>query len=98
MRACPAPTVRYRPRIMTLRRFLPSLAVAFSLAAVLFAGAQTASRSTNDPLARIRDEGLNRSQVMKTVRHLTDVIGPRLTGSPELKRAMFTAKLSSVTP
>jgi len=42
---------------------------------------------TNDPIARIRDEGLNRSQVMKIVGHLTDIIGPRLTGSPQLKRA-----------
>jgi hypothetical protein len=38
-------------------------------------------------LAKIRDEGLNRSQVMATLSYLTDVIGPRLTGSPGLKRA-----------
>lgn len=31
---------------------------------------------------RIRDEGFHRSQVMETLEHLTDVIGPRLTGSP----------------
>jgi hypothetical protein len=43
--------------------------------------------STNDPIARIRDEGLNHSQVMDTLRHLTEIIGPRLTGSPNLKRA-----------
>lgn len=41
----------------------------------------------SDPVARIRDEGLNRSQVMQTLSYLTDVIGPRLTGSPNLKRA-----------
>jgi carboxypeptidase Q len=38
-------------------------------------------------IAKIRDEGLNRSQVMPTLSYLTDVIGPRLTGSPNLKRA-----------
>lgn len=38
-------------------------------------------------VGRIRDEGLNRSQVMQTLSYLTDIIGPRLTGSPELKRA-----------
>jgi carboxypeptidase Q len=38
-------------------------------------------------LAKIRDEGLNRSQLMQTLSYLTDVIGPRLTGSPNLKRA-----------
>jgi hypothetical protein len=41
----------------------------------------------NDPIARIRDEGLNRSQVMQTLSYLSDVIGPRLTASPNLKRA-----------
>jgi carboxypeptidase Q len=41
----------------------------------------------SDPIARIRDEGLNRSEVMQTLSYLTDVIGPRLTGSPNLKRA-----------
>lgn len=41
----------------------------------------------NDPIARIRDEGMNRSQVMETTRYLADVIGPRLTVSPNMKRA-----------
>jgi len=36
---------------------------------------------------RIKDEGMNRSQVMKTISYMTDVIGPRLTGSPGMKRA-----------
>ena len=39
------------------------------------------------PIAQIREEGLQRSQVMETLEYLTDVIGPRLTGSPGLKRA-----------
>jgi carboxypeptidase Q len=38
-------------------------------------------------MTRIRDEGLHHSQVMDTLFHLTDVIGPRLTGSPQLKQA-----------
>lgn len=33
-------------------------------------------------VSKIRDEGFRRSQVMETTQHLTDVIGPRLTGSP----------------
>jgi hypothetical protein len=40
-----------------------------------------------DMVTRLRDEGFRRSQVMNIVRHLTDVIGPRLTGSPALKQA-----------
>jgi carboxypeptidase Q len=41
----------------------------------------------NDPVVRIKDEGLNRSQVMQTLSYLSDVIGPRLTASPNMKRA-----------
>ncbi|HTR21110.1 MAG TPA: M20/M25/M40 family metallo-hydrolase [Gemmatimonadales bacterium] len=33
------------------------------------------------------DEGMNRSEAMKNLEHLTDVIGPRLTGSPAAKAA-----------
>jgi carboxypeptidase Q len=40
-----------------------------------------------DMMTRIRDEGFNRSQVMETAEQLTDVIGPRLTGSPGQRRA-----------
>ena len=40
-----------------------------------------------DPVERIKDEGLNRSQVMQTIAYLTNVVGPRLTGSPAMKRA-----------
>jgi hypothetical protein len=42
---------------------------------------------TPDVIERIKDEGINRSEVMRTLEYLTDVIGPRLTGSPALKRA-----------
>ena len=37
--------------------------------------------------SRIRDEGMNRSQVMRTLHFLADVYGPRVTGSPSLKAA-----------
>ncbi|MBP6002145.1 MAG: M20/M25/M40 family metallo-hydrolase [Pyrinomonadaceae bacterium] len=36
---------------------------------------------------KIRDEGMNRSQVMQHLSYLTDVIGGRLTNSPSMKRA-----------
>ncbi len=49
------------------------------------AGAQEGS--SLDAAKRVRDEALNRSQIMSTVGDLADVIGPRLTGSPNLKRA-----------
>src|SRR5947207_1317683 len=47
----------------------------------------TARPRSADIIAQIREEGTNHSQVMQTLSYLTDVIGPRLTGSPNLKRA-----------
>ena len=38
-------------------------------------------------MERIKDEGMNRSQVMQTLSYLSDVIGPRLTASPGMKRS-----------
>jgi hypothetical protein len=45
-----------------------------------------------DAIFKIKDEGLNRSQVMDTLSYLTDVYGPRLTGSPQIKAAGDWAK------
>ena len=38
-------------------------------------------------IARIREEGLKRSKVYETFTHFTEVIGPRLTGTPAHKAA-----------
>ena len=40
-----------------------------------------------DAIYRIKDEGLQRSKVMELESYLTDVYGPRLTGSPNIKEA-----------
>ena len=40
-----------------------------------------------DAIYRIKDEGLQRSKVMEIESYLTDVYGPRLTGSPNIKEA-----------
>ncbi|HZI49957.1 MAG TPA: hypothetical protein VFD75_19315, partial [Pyrinomonadaceae bacterium] len=45
-----------------------------------------------DMIAKIKDEGLNRSQVVETFTHFTEDIGPRLTGSPAHKRAAEWAR------
>jgi hypothetical protein len=50
-------------------------------------GPQQLAADPNDPIVRIKDEGMNRSQVMQTLSYLSDVIGPRLTASPGMKRA-----------
>ena len=57
--------------------------------AMLFLATRLAAQEPVDlaTIARIRDEGLNRSKVVETFNHLTNVIGPRLTGSPAYKRA-----------
>jgi len=47
----------------------------------------TPAKDENDAIEQIKDEGLNRSQVMQTLSYLSDVIGPRLTASPGMKRA-----------
>jgi hypothetical protein len=47
-----------------------------------------ATRPADDPvLARIREEGLQRSQVLETATILSDVFGPRLAGSPAYRAA-----------
>lgn len=40
-----------------------------------------------NPVEKIKDEGMNRSQAMQTMHYLTDVIGARLTNSPAQRRA-----------
>src|SRR2546428_10208800 len=40
-----------------------------------------------DAIYKIKDEGLNHSQVMDSLSYLTDVYGGRLTGSPQIKAA-----------
>jgi carboxypeptidase Q len=70
---------------MFRRTLLPALA-ALLLAAP--ASALLAQEPVDHAMIeRIRDEGLNRSQIGELAGHLTDVIGPRLTGSPGMARA-----------
>ena len=76
---------------MLLRRFsavvLLLILITSPLLAQTPATAQAPAKDPNDPIEKIKDEGMNRSQVMQTLSYLSDVIGPRLTGSPNMKRA-----------
>ncbi|PHS28741.1 MAG: peptidase M28 [Robiginitomaculum sp.] len=57
-------------------------------ACLAISGAAQAQEAVDlDMVNRIRDEGFNHSHVMDNLGYLTDVIGPRLTGSPQLKEA-----------
>src|SRR5262245_8278667 len=40
-----------------------------------------------DAVYRIKDEGFQRSKIMEIESYLTDIYGPRLTGSPNYKEA-----------
>ncbi len=57
------------------------------MAALAQPATQTKPVMENSATSRIRDEGMNRSQAMTTMRYLTDVIGARLTNSPNQRRA-----------
>ncbi len=65
-----------------------SFALAALLALPSLLAAQVASEAVDlDVVQRIRTEGLEHSQIPALAHHLTEVIGPRLTGSPGMKKA-----------
>ncbi|MGE0042460.1 MAG: M20/M25/M40 family metallo-hydrolase [Vicinamibacterales bacterium] len=70
----------------TRRRFVPAGLV---VAAVVSAWSATGAQGQGDAavVSRIRQEALANSQIMHTLHMLTDVHGPRLTGSPNLRGA-----------
>jgi hypothetical protein len=71
-----------------IRRQFAALLLLFTLVVPYTAFAQQPQQPAEDPMiAKIKDEGMNRSQVMQTLSYLTDVIGPRLTASPGMKRS-----------
>jgi carboxypeptidase Q len=67
------------------------LAVVLATALVPLAASAQAPAATEKidyaTLARIKDEGLQRSQVMDHISWLADVYGPRLTGGPGIRQA-----------
>lgn len=48
---------------------------------------KTSASNDAEIIEKIKEEGSKRSQVMETLEYLTEVIGPRLTNSPGMKRA-----------
>jgi len=84
---------------MLRRKFISTILIfTFLLPAAAFgqsvgsgAGVKTAPSIYTAPketIDRIREEGMGKnSQVMQTLSYMTDVIGPRLTNSPGMKRA-----------
>ena len=68
---------------------MPNRIIATFLIVALLSLPVLAQTSANDTalLAKIREEAMQRSQIMKTMHMFTDVYGPRLTGSPNHKNA-----------
>ena len=69
-----------------MKRVIPALGLVGSLCVSALV-AQAPERTDYSATAQIRDEGLNRSQVMDHISWLADVYGPRLTGGPGILQA-----------
>lgn len=67
-----------------MKNALKALALGAGIAVFGVAHAQSVDM---DVTGRIRAEAFQRSQVLQTLNHLTDVIGPRLTNSPSMYAA-----------
>ena len=72
-------------KLTTIKTFAFSLLI-FSLLLQNLSPLQ-AQTPTNDINAQIRKEGMENSQIMRTIHFFSDVYGPRLTGSPNHKAA-----------
>ncbi|MBK8148269.1 MAG: M20/M25/M40 family metallo-hydrolase [Acidobacteria bacterium] len=73
---------------MLRRRVISAfLLLAFLLPTAALAETNPIYQAPKDVIDKIKEEGTKNSQVMKTLSYLTDVIGGRLTASPNLKRA-----------
>jgi carboxypeptidase Q len=72
---------------MYFRRTFALGAVVALLVAPLAAQWPATEKLDLDAIYRLKEEGLQRSKVMEIASYLTDVYGPRLTGSPNIKEA-----------
>jgi hypothetical protein len=71
--------------MFTVRRFALVAAITTALALPLAAEGPFVDRLNPDMVYAIKTEGLQQSKVMELASYLTDIYGPRLTGSPEFK-------------
>jgi carboxypeptidase Q len=72
-------------RAMSRMRFPHGVVCAFAIATAL--AAQSSEPLDYEMISRLRQEGLSRSQVMDHISWLSDVYGPRVTGSPAFAQA-----------
>jgi carboxypeptidase Q len=71
--------------IRTRIQLLGALAVVAALGSLQLGAA--GEKINYDDINKIKAEGMQHSQVMDTMSYLTDVYGPRLTGSPNIEKA-----------
>jgi hypothetical protein len=72
---------------MPRRLFASLLVLGLAVAGPLAQGPAVQVEIDQDINAKIRAEGMDNSQIMRTMHFLTDVYGPRLTGSPNHENA-----------
>ena len=74
---------------MKRRTTLNAIFALFLIQAVVLPGVVFSQQAVpaSDINAKIRQEGMENSKIMNTLHYLTDIYGPRLTGSPNLKAA-----------
>ena len=70
-----------------MRNHKKALPIFLLMVAVVPLGAQAPSSAELNAIQQIKNEGFNHSQVMDIMSYLTDVYGPRLTNSPNIKQA-----------
>ncbi len=70
-----------------MRKYASALAVFVVLLAVLPLAAQSPSQADLSAIHQIKEAGFGDSKVMEIMSYLTDVYGPRLTNSPNIKEA-----------
>lgn len=80
-----------------MKGFRPSLSVVIlsvlvALSALPVPAAVAQERVDTAMINRIWEEGVNRSKIMETMSYLTDVIGPRIPGSPAMRKAQEWAR------
>lgn len=66
---------------------MSKLTIAFLTLTILITDVSADEPVDHEMISKIRDEGFNRSEVMESLRMLTDEIGPRLTASPGMRAA-----------
>jgi carboxypeptidase Q len=70
-----------------MKRLIPILCLPLLVQVYAVPAQSPEEKLDHTTIAKIRDEGLNRSQVMDHISWLSDVYGPRLTGGPAIMQA-----------